>query len=351
MIAAVGVACAVAACGSDSDSDGAGDERVAPPEVIRSDERVVAPVAETEPVPHSQDAADDPAIWEDPADPARSVIIGTDKRGGIAVYDLAGEELQYLPDGEINNVDLRDSFSLDGEDVTLVTAGNWTDNTLEVYRLDEETRRLVDVAGRPIEPAIAINGSCMYRSPETGKTYAFVNSQSGEVEQWELGDDGSAGVEGRRVRSLEVSDAEIEGCVADDELGRLYISEEDRGIWVYGAEPDAGDGRRLVDSVGKGGHLTADAEGLAIAKHGPGTGYLIASSQGDNSYSLYRREGANEFAHSFRIAGGGGIDGVDDTDGIEVATGSLGPRFPRGVFVVQDGTNDDGNQNFKLVAW
>jgi 3-phytase len=32
-----------------------------------------------------------------------------------------------------------------------------------------------------------------------------------------------------------------------------------------------------------------------------------------------------------------------------VTTANLGPSFPSGVFVVQDGFNDKGNQNFKLV--
>ncbi|MGH2980906.1 MAG: phytase, partial [Solirubrobacterales bacterium] len=283
--------------------------------------------------------------------PARSVVIGTDKRGGIAVYDLTGREIQYRPDAEINNVDLRESFPLGDEEVTLVTAGNWTDNTLEVYRLDPSTRRLTDVAGRPIEPELSINGSCMYRSPESGKTYAFVNSQSGEVEQWELVDDGSGRVEGRPVRSFEVGDEEIEGCVADDEHARLYISEEDRGIWSYGAEPDDGDRRRLVDSARGDGRLTPDAEGLAIADHGSGGGYLVASSQGDNSFTTYRRTGANEYVSNFRVRSGGGVDGVNDTDGIEVSTASFGPDLPTGMLVVQDGTNDEGNQNFKLVPW
>ena len=57
----------------------------------------VKPVAETAPVPHSGDAADDPAIWVNPANPSASRIFDTDKQGGLAVYDLAGKELQYLP--------------------------------------------------------------------------------------------------------------------------------------------------------------------------------------------------------------------------------------------------------------
>src|SRR5262245_31952618 len=60
----------------------------------------VAATVETDPVPHDGDAADDPAIWVHPTDPAKSVILGTDKRGGLALYDLAGRQIQYLPGGD-----------------------------------------------------------------------------------------------------------------------------------------------------------------------------------------------------------------------------------------------------------
>ena len=44
-------------------------------------DHTVVPTAETTPVSHSGDAADDAAIWVNPSDPARSTIIGTDKLG------------------------------------------------------------------------------------------------------------------------------------------------------------------------------------------------------------------------------------------------------------------------------
>ncbi|MGH9852731.1 MAG: phytase, partial [Blastocatellia bacterium] len=71
--------------------------------------------------------------------------------------------------------------------------------------------------------------------------------------------------------------------------------------------------------------------------------------QGNHSYVVYRREDNNEFVKKFRVGDGGGIDGAEETDGIDVTTANLGPAFPQGVFVVQDGFNDKGNQNFKLV--
>ena len=64
-------------------------------------------VFETESVSSIGDAADDPAIWFNQADPTKSLIFGTDKRKGIHVYDLYGKELSFSELGATNNIDLR----------------------------------------------------------------------------------------------------------------------------------------------------------------------------------------------------------------------------------------------------
>jgi 3-phytase len=309
--------------------------------------RVVATI-ETEPMPHGGDAADDPAIWVNPEDPARSMIIGTDKLGGLAVYDLAGVQIQYRPDGNMNNVDLRAGFALGGQRVAIVTAGNRSGNRIAIYRIDPATRQLEDVAARAIT-TLEVYGSCMYHSAKTGKLYYFVNSKAGAVEQWELFDDGSGRVDGRQVRTFAVG-SQTEGCVADDVLGRFYIGEEAVGIWRYGAEPGDGDTRTLVDSAGQPGHLASNVEGLTLVYGANDAGYLVASSQGNSTYALYRR-GDNSYIGSFAIGAGSAIDAVSDTDGIDATAANLGPAFPQGVFVAQDGKNEGGNQNFKLVPW
>ena len=309
----------------------------------------VSATVETHPMPHPADAADDPAIWVHPTRPGESTIIGTDKAGGLAVYDLTGAQIQYLPDGKMNNVDIRPEFPLGGERVALVTAGNRTDNSLAVYRVDQGTRRLENVAARKIT-TLPVYGSCMYRSPATGKFYYFVNSKEGEIEQWELFEGGGGKVDARKVRGFKVG-SQTEGCVADDESGHLYIGEENVGIWKYGAEPHSGTSRTQVDKTGPGGHLVSNVEGLAIAYEGKGAGYLVASSQGNHTYVIYRRGRGNQYVKTFKIVPGNGVDGTSDTDGIDVTTANLGPAFQHGVFIAQDGQNDGGNQNFKLVPW
>lgn len=78
-------------------------------------------------------------------------------------------------------------------------------------------------------------------------------------------------------------------------------------------------------------------------------GWLIASSQGDNAYALYRlRDGRPD--GRFRIVPGR-VGGTEETDGIAAAAGSFGPGLRGGLLVVQDGVNDPAAQNFKLVSW
>lgn len=332
----------------ESKSSSSSKTAAAPAAAVPSDslEAVVATV-ETDPVPSSGDAADDPAIWIHPTDPAQSTIIGTDKQGGLAVYDLNGKQIQYLADGQMDNVDLRDGFTLGGQKVSIVTASNRKANSIAIYKVNPQTRQLENVAARSITHGMKVYGMCMYRSEKSGKLYYFGTSKTGDVEQYELTDNGSGKVDAKKVRNFKLSST-VEGCVADDKLGHFYVSEEPVGIWKYGAEPDAGNERTQVAKVGDG-HLFADVEGLAIAYGKDGTGYLIASSQGNHSYVVYRREGNNEFVKKFRVGKGDRIDGAEETDGIDVTTANLGPAFPNGVFVVHDGFNDTGNQNFKLV--
>jgi 3-phytase len=315
----------------------------------------VSPTVETDPVPNRGDAADDPGIWIHPTDPSRSTIIGTDKKGGLAVYDLAGRQLQYVPGGLPNNVDLRHGFRLGGRDVALVAASDRSDGSFVVYRVDPGSRRLEAVAARRFATGIAVYGCCMYRSPSTGTYYFIVSDKKGTIQQWELFDNGSGAVDAKLVRAFRAQPL-IEGCVADDRLARLYLAAEKLGIWRYGAEPtDAAPGLR-IDCTDPGGHLTPQVEGLTLYPTGERTGYLIASSQGSDQFVVYARENNNDYLTTFEIVPGGGIDGCTVTDGIDVTHVGLGPRFPAGVFVAHDGRNtrDDGEperQNYKLVPW
>ena len=314
---------------------------------------------ETEPVLSSGDAADDPAIWVHPTDPSRSVVIGNDKGGALEVYDLNGTRIQRIAEGFFGNVDVRSGFPTATGSIDLVGVYR---QGLRFYRIDPDTRQLTnatDSGTGSISSPIGGEGFCMYHSAVTGVFSAFVINRNGVVAQYVLSDsDGDGLVEGQQVRQWSVG-SESEGCVADDELGALYISEEDVAIWRYGAEPDASPANRVaVDTtIANGGHIAPDAEGLTIVNQPNGTGYLVASSQAasntNNYYTVYERQGSNAFLRTFKVIAGDTTDGCGRTDGVAAYAGDLGPLFPQGLFVCQDNQNTEpggaGYQNFKLV--
>ena len=82
----------------------------------------------------------------------------------------------------------------------------------------------------------------------------------------------------------------------------------------------------------------------------------MASSQGNHTYVVYDRAPPHAYRGTFRIAGEGSIDGTEETDGIDLVAAPVGPDYPAGLLVVQDGINrtsdaSEANQNFKLVSW
>lgn len=327
--------------------------------------------------------ADDPAIYVHPTDAASSFVITTIKNAGLQVYDLAGNLLQTINPGGIryNNVDLLYGFTLNnGEKVDLAIATDRRNDKLAIFRIDPETRTLTDVTSGSVGPLFTTPpfspppgseshayGIATYRSPVTGDQYIFANRRrTGDVAQYRLIElpDGTLGVD--RVREFTVPtiggrDPQLEGMVVDRETGFLYIGQENVGLWKYLAEPTGGTTGTLIDRVRAlgGQYLTDDVEGLTIYYGKDGTGYLLASSQGDNTFVAYSREGNNTYLGSFAVGFNGAIDSVQESDGADVVNVPLGPNFPFGLFVTQDGDNlpariADGeniNSNFKFVAW
>jgi 3-phytase len=323
---------------------------VAKPEIA-----TVTALVETRPVSSYGDAADDPAIWAHPTDPAKSLIVATDKKAGMLLYDMQGKVVQFLPDGKMNNTDLRDGFTLGGRKVTLVTASDRTHKSIAIYRLDPDARQLVNVAdGVQATGLDDPYGLCMYRSAKSHKTYVFINSGDGLMRQWELQDAGNGKVRSTQVREFKVP-TQAEGCVADDIGGTLFVGEEDVALWKMSPEPDGGSAMTAVDRVESNPAIKDDIEGMGIYDLGNGRGYVVVSSQGNDTYAVYRRDGDHAYLGSFAVVADGarGIDGISETDGLDVSSRNLGPGFEHGAMVAQDGRNvlPSQNQNYKYVPW
>ena len=316
----------------------------------------VVAVAETEPTPRGKndDSADDPAIWINPSNVEESVVIGTDKKGGLATYNLDGALLNYYEVGKMNNCDLRYGFSLGSDTIDILAASNRSSHSLSLYKISEGGV-LDSIHARTIKSEMTddVYGLCMYKSPVTGKYFVFMNSKAGEIEQWELLANNQL-IDAKLVRSFSVN-TQTEGMVADDSTAIVYIGEEVAGIHKFDAEPGgSNEGKLIALSSEENKNIKYDIEGLTIYPTDSVNGYLIASSQGNYSYAVFERQGDNKYLGSFRIVDGV-IDGVEETDGIDVTNVSLGKDYPKGMFVVQDGYNYEGkkllSQNYKFISW
>ena len=125
-------------------------------------------IVETDPVGHTGDAADDPAIWVHPTDPSRSVVIGNDKGGSLEVYELSGRRIQRINEGFFGNVDVRRGFTTASgtRDIVVVSRRG-----IRVYTIDPTTRQLSNITDSTtgsIATVVPGEGLCLYRSPVSG---------------------------------------------------------------------------------------------------------------------------------------------------------------------------------------
>lgn len=319
----------------------------------------VSATVETAPSPYPGDSVDDIAVWRHPDDPGRSLIIATLKASnqmprqptGLLVYDLAGNQLQFLPGGTPNNVDIRYGFLWRGKRGAIIAASHWWSGDVRLYIVNPETLRLEEITRQAIPSGLEeLRGLCLYKD-ETNNTFHYmVINKEGGVEQYQVLTEPE--LTARLVRSFSLASIG-EGCVADDEHHVFYVAEETVGIWRYDANPESTSRTRVARTRWRG-PLKADIEGLTIYDEGDGNGFLIASSQGNDLFAVFDRRD-NRYVGSFRIVDGGKVDGTTETDGIDVHSRPLGPAFPAGVFIAHDHHNtaagESNYQNFKLVDW
>ncbi|MDZ7359789.1 MAG: phytase [candidate division KSB1 bacterium] len=253
--------------------------------------------------------ADDPAIWIHPTNPALSLVIGTDKTGNfVYVWDMNGQQLQRVSVSRTpNNGDVRYGMEVGGAPVDIYVVGAQSPSRLVIFKIDPNTRTLSDItaAGGAATPQVKEPyGVCLYRRASDGAMYAFVNSNggvSGVLNQYQLLDNGAGQVKAVFVRSFggEVNGKHSEGMVADDQLGYVYIAEEDCCVHKFYADPAMGNARLAVFAHADG--IESDREGLGIYGCADGTGYILLSSQGNNRVKVYRREGDPGNPHSHTL--------------------------------------------------
>lgn len=335
-----------------------------PPEIA-----AVAPDRVTDAV---TDDPDDPALWIHPSDPARSLIVGTNKvqapNGALVVFGLDGRARQTVAGiDRPNNVDIEQGVLLDGRVVDVAVTTERLQHRLRVFAIDGERtdgRVLTDVGSLPVlagevgdfsEPM----GIALYKRPSDGALFAIVapklGPKVGYLWQYRVTGDGKGGVTGTLVRRFGHFSAtgaapgepgEIEAIVVDDALGFVYYADERHGIHKWHADPDHAQAAQELAVFGTEGYRL-DREGLALWTRPDGTGYLVSTDQipGGSIFKLYRREGDQTGSHVHTVVAEAKTT-ADETDGLEATSVSL-PGFSKGLVVAMN----SGPKNFALFSW
>lgn len=334
---------------------------------------VVAPTVITQTFEEPADA-DDPAIWVNPRNTERSVVLGTLKEGGLAAFDLNGRTIGVYPappaptpqakPGRYNNVDVL------GDLAFVSDRGR---DRVRVFQVDE--RGAKDVTSPATKPVFSKSEDEVdeqhnvygLAAGHIGGKDVVVTSRRNETRIALLQVQKGSTYDTRKVSTLDLPDTftlpdgrrwtvcgepgegpQVEGMVIDEETRTLFAAQEDVGIWRIPLHANGFGKPQLVDKVrtfgapqkynpeteeceadgpnpGFGGKwLEADAEGLTIAGD-----VLLASSQGDSRFVAYRKTDLKPLK-DFKVKD------VEHSDGADIVVGRLN------LLVVHDGERPNG---------
>ncbi|MCG9791607.1 phytase [Flavobacterium algicola] len=315
---------------------------------VRKD--AIKPVTVTEKLPHD---TDDPAIWINPNDSSKSIIVGTDKDsdGGLYAFDLNGKivaksEVLKRP----NNVDIAYGLMVNGQKIDVAVTTERETNSIRIFSLPD--LKPIDNGGIPVfeeEELRKPMGISLYTRPSDQAIFAIVGRKDGPsgsyLWQYELSDNGNGIVGGKVVRKFGAYSGkkEIEAIAVDNESGVVYYSDEQFGIRKYKANPEEKDDNEMA-LFGKG-DFKSDNEGIAIYKKSKTEGYILVSNQQKNTFMVYPREGANGNPNNYPLLAEIPTSTIE-CDGADVTNVNLGTNYKNGLFVAMS-----NGMTFHYYSW
>ncbi len=302
---------------------------------------IIKPVIITDTVRYD---TDDPAIWINEANPAASLVLGTDKDqdGALYVFDLQGK---IIPGKTVhnlqrpNNVDVEYGLSLQGWPTDIAVVTERFTHKLRIFSVPD----MKPIDGGGIEVFVGeteteyrdLMGISLYKD-RAGKVYAIVGRKTGPrnggyLWQYLLEDDGRGMVKGTLVRKFGLFSGkkEIESIVVDDALGYVYYSDEGYGVRKYYADPAKGN--EELAAFGRKG-FRQDHEGISIYPVTDSTGYILVSDQQTNHFQIFSREGSSGNPHQHVLIKSVHLSTLE-SDGSDVVARPLNSTFTKGLFV------------------
>ncbi|MEO5910756.1 MAG: phytase [Pelobium sp.] len=312
--------------------------------------QVIKPLYETDPVEFD---TDDPAIWVNPNDPSKSMVIGTDKdsNGALYAFDLKG----HIIPGKIiknlqrpDNVDIAYGLLLNGKKVDIAVVTERITHKLRIFELPSfsplDNGGIEMFIGETGDLYRDLMGIAMYKNPKE-EVFAMVGRKSGPsgsyIWQYQLEDAGDGKVKATLVRKFGAYSGkkEIESIAVDNELGFIYYSDEQFGVRKYYADPKMGNKEVALFAISG---FTSDHEGISIYKTSGKTGYILVSDQQANQFQVFSREVENgKHIHLMNIK-----TSTNFSDGSDVVSIPLNADFKHGLFVAMS-----DNKTFQYYRW
>lgn len=323
-------------------------------EEVIQDTKIVKPIFITDTLKHD---SDDPAIWINPTDPSKSLIIGTDKDidGALYVFNLEGKTIDSLVVRNLkrpNNVDVGYGFQVGDQKVDFAVTGERFTSRLRFYSLPD-MKEIVEggieiYLGETGEEYRDLMGVAVYHNPTSGKHYVIAGRKNGPTDgtylwQYEM----ISSPEGLKLELVRKfgqysGKKEIEAIAVDHQLGYIYYSDEGVGVRKYYADPEKGN-EELALFAQEG--FTQDHEGISIYQLDEKTGYILVSDQEVNQFHVFPREGNSSNPHQHELITIIKTSSLS-SDGSEVTSVPLNETFKKGLFVAM---SDD--KTFQLYRW
>ncbi|MDF3126780.1 phytase [Rheinheimera sp. 1928-s] len=170
-----------------------------------------------------------------------------------------GESQHSSYSGSFNRLTLQ-SLSADS---LLVAAMDSNDNSLYLWRFSPTEQKPLVLIRQQLISSRVVEDLCFYQSHENQQLSLFLLGGRGGADQLLLQQQQEWLAEPLVIRELNVP-YDSKACAVDQHTAALYISEADRAIWSYQAEPEADEGRSLVQVNQPFGQLQGEIMALQV---------------------------------------------------------------------------------------
>lgn len=173
------------------------------------------------------------------------------------------ETVISLITGEFSSVEMH-AFD---EQSNLLIAANSNTNELHLWQFTPKAAKPLTPIFQTLIHSRVIEDLCFYQSPENDQLSVFVIGDRGGADQLLLRQQQQWLKAPLEIRQLGIP-YDSKACAVNAATQALYVSEAGQAIWQYQAEPEAEEGRKLIQVKAPFGKLDGDISAMTVLADG-----------------------------------------------------------------------------------